>query len=218
MTNKIKRLFASVVAVMTIVVLAFLEPFFDLSFSLHMLFHVILIYVLAPALLTGRLFFWLLPKRDKTNLIFYLGKIRSVLSFLTNSATGILLSSAVLWLGHVPEIYDSSMQNDVLHAALHVVFLVTFLFYWSPLVSSPLHLPHLVTNESSTLYILISATQGMILGAIIAFSNEIIYAYYSGLPHLGKIPALTDQQIGGVIMLLTGSLAYATAEILILKK
>ncbi len=60
--------------------------------------------------------------------------------------------------------------------------------------------------------------QGMILSAIIAFSNQIIYPYYANVSHLGGISALSDQQLGGIIMLLVGSSAYVLAAALTLKK
>ena len=217
MLRNIKRLTASGIALLSIVVLVLLAPFFDSSFSLHMLFHVILMFVLAPALLLGQFFLWALPKSYKLKLMQALNKVKPILSFLTYPLIAIILSTGVLWLGHIPLFYDASLQNEPLHVDIHISFLIVYLFYWSSLINSPLQLPQLTTNESKTLYIAIGAMQGMILSALIMFSNQVIYPFYLGVSHLGGFSALADQQLGGGIMLLAGSIAYILAAILSLK-
>ncbi len=218
MNSKTKKITYSVVAVATIAVLVLLSPFFDKSFSLHMLFHVLLMYLMAPALLGAQFFLWALPESTQARIIDKIEKVRSVLSFLTYPLIAIILSSGALWLGHIPAFYESSLLSEPQHVIWHLIFLFTFLFYWSPLISSPLGLPQLSTNESRILYILIGAMQGTILGAIIAFSGNVIYASYSSVSHFAGLSAIVDQQLGGTVMLLVGAIAYCIAGILTLKK
>ncbi len=213
-----KKIFSSIVAVSAVVVLVLLSPFFDLSFSLHMLFHVLLMYLLAPALLGAQFFLWTLPESAKAKMLAQVGKIRPFLNFVTHPLIALVLSSGALWLGHIPVFYDSALQNEALHVTWHLIFLVTFLFYWSPLVDSSRRLTQLHTNESRVLYILIGAMQGMILGAFIAFSGNIIYANYSNVSHFAGLSPIVDQQIGGIVMLLVGSIAYCMAGTLCLKR
>ncbi len=101
---------------------------------------------------------------------------------------------------------------------MHISILAVFLLYWSPFISLPLKLPHLQTDIGKIAYLIVEAMQGMILSAIILFSNVVLYNFYNFLPHLGNISALFDQQLGGAIMLIAGMITTIITAIVILNK
>jgi cytochrome c oxidase assembly factor CtaG len=50
----------------------------------------------------------------------------------------------------------------------------------------------------------------MVLGIVFTFIPTVLYAPYAHAPRLWGISAITDQQIGGLIMWYPGNLPYAT--------
>ncbi len=207
------KILASVTAVVTLIVMAYLNPALGESFTIHMAYHMILIGILAPSLLAADFFLWWLPPGALERWALY-RTLRRGLYAISYPVTAFILSTAVLWFWHIPIPYDVTLTDMPVHILEHVTLLIAFLAYWAPLVpGSRLHLPVIRTNEGKALYLLAGAMQGMILGVIITFQDQIIYLYPS-TAHLPGVTLLGDQEMGGAAMWFLGAIIYAVAAIL----
>lgn len=107
------------------------------SFSAHMLQHMVLIVIVAPLLAIAWPF---IEEMIGDALAAMVDEKRShgivkVLNFFMQRFPALVLSTAVLWIWHIPRIYDAAVANEFLHGTEHMVFLVAFILFWRPLIS-----------------------------------------------------------------------------------
>jgi cytochrome c oxidase assembly factor CtaG len=58
----------------------------------------------------------------------------------------------------------------------------------------------------------------MLTGVVLAFASEPIYTYYLAVPRLWNLSVMADQQIGGVIMWVPGSMMYIIAALILISR
>lgn len=103
------------------------------------------------------------------------------------------VSSAILWFWHVPDFYVSAFISPALYWSMQASLLAGFAWFWRGLIWSEAPMAVGVAALSS-------AMQMGLLGALLVFAPQPLYA-----PHLVTTPAyglspLSDQQLGGLIM------------------
>ncbi len=179
-------------------------------FSYHMALHMVLAYALAPSLLAAGLFVWLFPIGWQNRISDNVRSHKRIFVFLTNPIVGFVLSTFAMWVIHYPFVYDYAMGNDIFHGVAHVGLVLAFIFYWAPFFRSAYGLSSLETNESRVLYLLAGVMVSGLLGALITFSNSVLYGHYFIMQEMGPI-SLVDQQVGGAIMWIAGCFAYLAA-------
>src|SRR5438094_322125 len=122
---------------------ALLSPLDDLAvsrFSAHMAQHLLLTMMAAPLLLLGNplsLVLWGVPPGLRHRLAMPLRRDalpRSALSALTFWPAAGFLHVASVWVWHLPVLYDAAAEHELLHAVEHVIFFVTALLFWWPII------------------------------------------------------------------------------------
>ncbi len=212
------------ISVIAIALMSPIDSLQSLLFYMHMLQHELLIYLAPPLLLLGKplpFVLWGLPRplrKTVSKLFRHNSWLRRGLAFINIPVVAFLVSTAVLWLWHIPAAYNLALRNDFVHGLEHISFFLAFLFYWWPLIGSPPQSRRLRSNGSRGLYLLLGAIPTALLGAVIALSDSVIYTYYLGVPRINELTALADQQIGGAIMWLPGPLIYGLIAILTMKE
>lgn len=173
----------------------------DYLFSAHMVQHMLLTVVFPPLFLLG-LPGWLIrpaPRRPWAS---------RVARGLTLAPVAFALFNADFWLWHLPALYDATLSNEALHIFEHVTFLATGLLNWMPIFSPVPDLLPRLPRPHQILYLFLSCQPMVALGALFTFASQPLYAPYVAAPRLFGISALTDQQLGGLIMWIPGSLIY----------
>lgn len=184
-----------------------LDAFADhILFSAHMLQHLLLLLVVPLFLLLG------LPDAAFAR-AWQAPPLRALLKLLAPPLPTFLLSLLVLWLWHVPTIYEAALLDETLHACEHLCFLASAFLFWWPIVrpaTYPWPMPELV----QLLYLFGAAVSSTMLAALITFSADLLYPSYAAIGRfaavrdsLGLTP-LTDQQAGGLMMWIGGGLWY----------
>jgi putative membrane protein len=139
--------------------------------------------------------------------IFRSGIIAPFVSFLTYPAIALVLFNIDVYLWHIPAMYNATLQHENVHILEHVTFMFFGLLNWWPLLS-PLRELRL-SYPFQILYLFLDGMFMMVLGIVFTFSPVVFYSAYSSAPRLWGLSALTDQQIGGLVMWYPGNLPYA---------
>ena len=183
---------------------ALLSPLHELGenylFSAHMVQHLLLTLVVPPLLLLGTPP-WLLRPLLRSP------RVMRVARFLTLPVTAFVLFNVVFVFWHVPSLYDLTLRELGIHILEHVTFLFAGVILWWPVLSPLPELPR-APYIVQMLYLFVQPTIPAILGAIITFSDGVLYSWYAEAPRIWDISAHTDQQVGGIVMWIPGGLAF----------
>jgi putative membrane protein len=114
--------------------------------------------------------------------------------------------AAVLWLWHIPALFEGTLTNEWVHAAQHLSFLGSALLFWWSLF----YARGRSGFGSGMLYIFTTAVHTSLLGALLTLSPTPWYPAYSGTRIWGITP-VQDQQLGGLIMWIPAGVVYLGA-------
>ena len=194
-----------------VIVVALLSPLHELGdkylFSAHMAQHLLLMLVVPPLQLLG-VPGWLVDKVLRSP------RVLAVSRFLTRPLVAFTFFNAVLVLWHMPVLYDLTLRERDIHILEHVMFLGVAVLMWWPVLSLAKELPR-ASYITQMVYLFLLPTVPGILGAVITFSDKVLYPWYAEAPRLWNISATTDQEIGGIIMWVPGGMAFLTVLIIV---
>jgi len=212
---------AAFVAGILAIFVALVSPIEALShslFSAHMLQHMLLIAVAAPLLVTSGVetaFLAALPHRWQHELGRRWAKAKRITilwDYLSHPAVTWIIGVSVIWIWHVPALYQMALQNDFIHATEHLMFLLaSMLFWWTLLKPSQ---QKYITYGAHVIYLFLATLQGTALGALLLFSGVPWYKAYSATAASWNLTPLQDQQLAGIIMWLPGGLLYMAGALL----
>jgi len=168
------------------------------EFSAHMLQHEMLMIVGVPLMIAGRPLatcLWGMPPRMRL-LAGRLLQARAVSDgwqLLTAPVVAWALHGAVVWVWHVPRLYDLAVRNEAVHALQHAMFVGTSVLFWFGLVYGRYGR---AGYGASVFYVFTTAVHTGILGAIFTLAMAPLYPVYI---ERASDP-LTDQQLAGLVM------------------
>ena len=184
--------------------IAVLSPLHELGdeylFSAHMVQHLLLTLVVPPLLLLSTPGWLLRPA-----LAF--PRVMGVARVVTLPVVAFFLFNTVFAVWHVPALYELALRERGIHILEHLMFLTAGVVMWWPILSPLLELPR-ASYLVQMVYLFLQPTVPAIIGAMIAFSDGVIYRWYAEAPRVWGISAHTDQQVGGLIMWVPGGLAF----------
>lgn len=175
----------------------------SLLFTMHMTQHILLIMVAAPLLLLGIPEAFVRPFIQKPF-------IKTALQGITHPFVAFIVFNITLVVWHLPAIYDAALHNETLHDLEHAMFFYTGVLSWWPVLSPTRELPRL-SYPGQILYIFLMAIPSGVLGAVLVFGKHVLYPTYETVPRLWGLTALTDQQMGGLVMMVPGKAIYLIA-------
>jgi putative membrane protein len=167
-------------------------------FTGHMIQHMLISLAAPPLLLVG-LPSWLLQPLLRNRLTLHVGNV------LTHPVVAAVLFNANLWIWHAPPLYNLTLLNEPLHIVSHLCYIATGILFWWPLLS-PLKdgWPPLPLGGKLA-YIFFSDMPMVLLGAGLTFMPP-LYSFYIHAPRLWGITPAVDQQLGGLLMWIVGSI------------
>lgn len=184
-----------------------LSPLDELSDSYllmaHMVQHLLLTLIMAPALLLGIPGWMLRP-------VLRVPLVMPLMRFLTNAIVAYVIFNTVFAGWHQPDLYDGALKSELFHILEHVLFMASALLAWWAICSPLPELPRL-PYPAQILYLFFLSIIPTILGAIITFAPDVLYETYASAPRIIDVTALEDQQIAGLIMWLPGAFIYLGA-------
>ncbi|MEO8745146.1 MAG: cytochrome c oxidase assembly protein [Candidatus Dormiibacterota bacterium] len=188
-------------------------------FWIHMVQHLLLMVVAAPLLAVASPWtrMWrALPLRLRRGIarpVFLnprFAPVRWAYRRLSNPAVVWFLAAGNLWLWHLPAIYDLTLRNHLVHHVEHTLFLALGIAFWAQVIDQYPFRSRLSSLERAA-YVFGAMIQSWVLAAVLSFATAPFYAYALLAVRPGGISAFTDQQLGGGMMWVPGSITYSIA-------
>jgi len=198
-----------------------LDHLADELFMAHMSQHFLLVTVAAPLLLLGAPMIPVLrgvPVGLRRELVIPVLKnrgFRGLLRFAARPLVAWPLYVALLLLWHVPGAYEAALRSVPLHLIQHAAFFGAALAWWWNVID-PVPLRPNLSYLARVPFVFITTVPIFVLGAFLTFAPSASYRFYADLPARPGLPALEDQQLGGIIMWIPGSMVLMAALLTVL--
>ncbi|HEV7805816.1 MAG TPA: cytochrome c oxidase assembly protein [Solirubrobacteraceae bacterium] len=198
---------ASFLGGMVLVLVALVSPVDRLAeqlFFMHMTQHLLLVDLAPILVLLGLTKVILRPTTRR------LVRLERAVGPLAHPAFAIGLYVVVMWVWHVPAMYDAALEHPVVHVLEHVMFSVAGGLYWWHLLS-PIRARKRLGGMGPVLYMVSTKVLVGLLGVGLAFAPHAIYDFYGRQPGYWDLSPETDQAIGGLIMATEQSIVMGIA-------
>ena len=176
----------------------------DYLFSAHMLQHV-LIGDVAPVLLLLSLSRVLLRPVTRR-----LMSVERALGPFASPVTGLVLWLGLMYLWHIPSLYDAAIEHPLVHALEHASFFTAGVAVWWPLIQ-PVPMRRRLSGLWTLAYIGAAKFGLAALGLYLTWSGSVAYDHYTHVPRIWGLDPLEDQNAGGAIMMVEQSVTFVIA-------
>jgi putative membrane protein len=179
-----------------------LDAWSDVLFSAHMVQHEILMLVSAPLMVLGRPFIatlWSLPAPGRAAVASMVRRPPVAMAWdrISGPFTVLLLHAVVLWVWHVPALFDAALHDEALHAFQHLGFFLTAALFWWALVHGRYGR---IGYGVGVLYVFATAMHSQILGALLTFAARGWYPTHASRTAAVHMDPIADQQLAGILM------------------
>jgi putative membrane protein len=193
--------FAAGWAVLLVALVSPLDALSDLLFAAHMTQHELLMLVAAPLIVLGRplaVLPWLLPRALRHRLRrVQQPSLMAAWRRLTAPVTVLVLHGLIVWIAHVPSLFEAALAHDGVHAMQHLLFFWSAALFWWALVHGRYGR---LGYGVSVLFVFATALHTSALGALLTFSPTVWYPTYRDTASGSVGGALGDQQLAGLLM------------------
>jgi len=130
-------------------------------------------------------------------------------------ATLLFLLSSYFWM--LPHWHDLAILDEPIHYVWHISLLVSGLIFFS-VIFDRRTAPHGVGLGSRLAMFVAAALGNILLGAFLTFKTIPLYSAYLDLGHMWHVSMLTDEQTGGIIMWIPGTMMFAISALIIIHR
>lgn len=198
---------AAFIASLIVILVALVSPLDGLGedylFSAHMVQHLLLgdIAPLLMLLALSRVIMRPLTRR--------LQSVERALGPLAHPASALVLWLGLVYLWHVPSLYNAALEHSAVHALQHVSFFTAGTLVWWPLIQ-PVPMRHRLSGMWTFGYIGAAKLGLASLGLYLTWTNTVAFTYYEHVPRIWGLNAISDQNVGGAIMMVEQSVLLVT--------
>lgn len=188
-----------------------LSAFDEGSLTVHMVQHILLMFVVPPLILLGAPSLPMLhglPQavvRGPLGSLMRLRALQAGWTFLTHPAVCWLLAAVAMIAWHVPVAFNLALRSETWHDIEHLCFLSTSLLFWWPVIQPFPSVPRW-PRWSVPVYLFVGMFPSAALGAFLAFCDRVLYAYPPDTTPLFGLTPLEDQIFAGALMWVMGFL------------
>jgi putative membrane protein len=197
-----------------------LAAFDDVSLSVHMIQHLLLMSV-APALVL--LAAPALPllhgvpqafARKIVGPVLRWRVIQDLGSFLTHPAVAWLIAAFTLIVWHIPQIFELALRHESLHKFEHLTFLLAGLIFWWPVIQ-PWPSNARWPRWAIPVYLFAATLPCDVLSGFLVFCDRVVYSSYLSVPGLFGISPLQDQERAAALMWVVVTLILMVPAVMI---
>lgn len=164
---------------------------------MHMVQHLLLLDIAPILLLLGLTKVLLRPATRR------LRRIEERAGPIGHPVFAVLAYSAVMWIWHLPALYDAALENPAVHVLEHLCFVTAGVLYWWHILSPLRRMRH--AGMGPVMYMVSTKLLVGFLGVALAFAPTAIYSFYTGQPDYWGLTPVADQQLAGLVMALEQS-------------
>jgi putative membrane protein len=201
----VERLVAWLAGVLCLVI-ALISPVDSLAeqvFAMHMVQHVLLLDVVPILLILGLTKVLLRPVARRVL------DLERALGPLAHPAAAVVLYVAIMYVWHIPAMYDAALEHSGIHVLEHVAFMSVGLLYWWHLLS-PVR-SRVMTGLTPIGYMAGTKVLVGLLGILLTFAPEALYDFYKNQPEVWGLSPTEDQAAAGAIMAVEQSIVMGIA-------
>jgi cytochrome c oxidase assembly factor CtaG len=192
-----------------------IDAYADVSFTVHMLQHLLLALIAPPLLVAGAPITLALSALPVASARVLAGAMRSrPVRVLENPVVGWCLFVGVPVAIHGSRVFDLALTSGGWHALEHSAWVGAALIYWGPIVGADPS-PHPMGYGARLLSLLLAMPAMSFLAVAIYSADAPLYAAYAALPPPWGLGALEDQRNAAALMWVAGNLALVVAIVLV---
>lgn len=197
-----------------------LEAFDDVSLTVHMVQHLLLMSVAPPLILLGAPelpFLRGLPQsmaRGVVSPILRWGPVKWIGRVAAHPVICWLAATFALIAWHVPAVFQLALRWDWLHKLEHAFFLGSGIMFWWPVVQ-PWPSAARWPRWSIPLYLFCATLPCDALSAFLVFCNRVVYSSYLTAPRLFGMSALEDQECAAALMWTCVTIIFLVPAVLV---
>jgi putative copper resistance protein D len=203
--------FAVALASLALALLSPIERYAESLFSVHMLQHMLLEFIAAPALLLAAPVTLALRAASTAVRRGLLGILNSrVVHVVSFPLIGWVVFAAVNWFWHFSPLYDRALDSPPLHYLEHAAFLLAAVAFWAPVVAlDPIRWR--LSHPVRLLYLFVAMPQNSFLGLAIFTTGRVLFPHYVSVQRAWGPSPLDDQHLAGALMWVGGDVAFLIA-------
>jgi putative membrane protein len=182
-----------------------IEAFDEMSLTVHMVQHLLLMSIAPPLILLGAPTLPLLQglpgwlARGIVAPFLRWAWVKRLGHLLTNPAICWLAAALALIGWHIPAVFDLALRSDGWHKFEHASFFGAGVLFWWPVVH-PWPSTARWPRWSIPLYLFCATLPCDALSAFLAFCDRVVYRSYLSAPQLLPISPLQDQECAAALM------------------
>jgi cytochrome c oxidase assembly factor CtaG len=182
-----------------------LNAFDDVSLSVHMVQHLLLMTIAPPLILLGAPALPLLQgipqsmARDVVGPFLRWGPVKRLARFISNPAVCWLAAALALIGWHIPAVFELALRSPSWHEIEHASFFVTGLLFWWPVVQ-PWPSTARWARWSIPLYLFCATLPCDALSGFLVFCDRVVYSSYLSAPQILTTSPLQDQEFAAALM------------------
>jgi cytochrome c oxidase assembly factor CtaG len=197
-------LFASGLVAILAALVSPIDGLGDQLMLMHMLQHILILDIAPILLILGLTKVLLRPVTRRLQAL----ERRS--GYLAHPAVAVIAYAGLMWLWHVPAMYDLALRHSGIHALEHICFALAGALYWWHILS-PIRGRMRLGGMGPVLYMVSTKLLVGILGIGLAFAPTAIYPFYAHHPHYWGLSPREDQNMAGLLMALEQSIVMGIA-------
>jgi cytochrome c oxidase assembly factor CtaG len=189
------------------ILLALISPVDTLgeqAFVMHMVQHVLLLDVSPILLILGLTKVLMRPVTRR------LQPLERQAGIVAHPAVAVVVYIAVMWIWHIPALYDTALRDPSVHVLEHLSFYSAGFFYWYILLS-PVRTRLDRRGMYPVVYMLSTKLGVGLLGIALTFAPASIYTFYEHGHELWGLTPSADQAAAGAVMALEQSIIMGIA-------
>ncbi|CAN5626331.1 hypothetical protein BH24CHL1_BH24CHL1_14610 [soil metagenome] len=208
--------FAAGMLALLIALVSPLDPLGGALFTAHMVQHLVLMLVAAPLLVYASPLAPMMvamPRslRSRAGSVMSVRPVRTIFGAVRNPLVVWSLQAVVLWMWHIPSLYDAALSSQRVHAAEHIAFLSTAGLFWWTLIQP--HGRRVLGLGTGVIFVFTAGVQSSALGALLTFAPTLWYEGHQPFVAAWNTTALQDQQLAGLLMWVPAGVVYLLAAL-----
>ena len=107
--------------------------------------------------------------------------------------------AVVMWATHFSPLYNAALENQALHSAEHLLYLIAGVLFWWPVIGAD-PIRWRLSPIARMAYLAAQMPFNTAVGLAIYYAPTILYPHYALLGRTWGPDPLTDQQVAGIVM------------------